>query len=121
MTRLFALFGMTLACVACYGVPDTEYNPSFAASGRVVDPEGKPIEGILAELGDSSTTTNEDGWFYVGGLRPTLELRDVDGVAGGGEFVSRVINVASYGTTAELGDIMLQRATAEEAKSDVNE
>ena len=46
LTRLFALFGMTLTCVACYGVEYQEYDPSFAASGRVVDEEGNPIQGI---------------------------------------------------------------------------
>lgn len=113
LTRLFALFGMTLTCVACYGVPEVEYNPTFAATGRVVNPEGKPIEGIRADIGGNTTTSDADGWFYVSGTTPSLELVDIDGLEGGGEFLPRVINVATHGGVAELGDVKLERVSEE--------
>ena len=61
LTRLFALFGMTLTCVACYGVPEAEYQPAWRANGRVVDPEGEAIKGIKVVLGDIKTYSGEDG------------------------------------------------------------
>ena len=67
LTRLFALFGMTLTCVACYGVPDAEYMPEWAASGRVVDPEGEPIEGIKVSMDGDVCLSNHNGRFYVEG------------------------------------------------------
>ena len=51
LTRLFALFGMTLTCVACYGVEYTEFHPEFGATGRVVDEQEQPIKGIKARCG----------------------------------------------------------------------
>ena len=51
LTRLFALFGMTLTCVACYGTPYEEYHPEYIISGRVVDTEGNAIKGIRVNNG----------------------------------------------------------------------
>ena len=61
LVRLFALFGMTLTCVACYGVEYTEFNPEFGASGRVVDEQNNPIEGIEASSGGYVTYTDANG------------------------------------------------------------
>lgn len=64
LTRLFALFGMTLTCVACYGTMYDEYHPEFAASGRVVDDENNPIENIEVSLG-SKTAYSKDRRAHV--------------------------------------------------------
>ena len=107
LTRLFALFGMTLTCVACYGVPEADYNPSFAASGRVVDPEGKPIKGIEAKMGSKSTYTDADGHFRLRGDSKTLILEDVDGEENGGEFVAAPIYLKS--DEADVGEVVMSR------------
>ena len=60
LTRLFALFGMSLTCVACYGTPYMGYDPDFVVSGRVVDEEGQPIKDISAEM-NVVTRTDEMG------------------------------------------------------------
>ncbi|MBQ8493172.1 MAG: hypothetical protein IJ464_02690 [Alistipes sp.] len=107
LTRLFALFGMTLTCVACYGVEYSEFHAEFGATGRVVDPEGNPIKGIEASVGDRATTTDDNGWFFVDGISPELNLEDVDGEANG-SFESRTITLGATGIV-ELGDVELKR------------
>lgn len=109
LVRLFALFGMTLTCVACYGVGYTEFNSEFGASGRVVDDAGTPIEGIEARCGDIVTTTNADGRFYVRSKSPYIVLTDVDGEANGGEFLEKSLTFNDSGTNVDLGDIELER------------
>ena len=110
LTRLFALFGMTLTCVACYGVEYTEFNPEFGAAGRVVDDGGTPIEGIeVNTIGSTKTYTSADGRFYVHGEIPHIEFRDIDGEANGGEFEDAYIILGENKTNIELGDIMLKR------------
>lgn len=112
LTRLFALFGMTLTCVACYGVPDAEYMPEWAASGRVVDPEGEPIEGIKVSMDGDVCLSNPNGRFYVEGNDPYLSFEDVDGKENGGEFKRREIFLYdSNGTYAgsDLGEVQLER------------
>ena len=109
LVRLFALFGMTLTCVACYGVMYTEFNPEFGASGRVVDDAGVPIEGIEARCGGNVTSTDAEGRFYVMIDSPYIVLTDVDGEANGGEFEERTITYNSSGKNIELGDIELTR------------
>jgi hypothetical protein len=109
LTRLFALFGMTLTCVACYGVEYTEFNPEFGAAGRVIDEEGTPIEGIRVHGSRAETSTDADGRFYVRAIEPFVILTDVDGEANGGEFEEKAISFNSTGTNIDLGDIELER------------
>lgn len=109
LTKLFALFGMTLTCVACYGVGYTEFNPEFSATGRVVDGEGNPIEGIEASIAPNKTTTDENGRFYISGGSPYIYFHDVDGQANGGEFIDQHIELEVEGQQLELGDITLER------------
>ena len=87
LTRLFALFGITLTCVACYGTPYEEFRPYFGASGRVVDEEGEPIPGIEASVGNNKVLTKADGHFYVESFDYSkLTLIDIDGEENGGDF-----------------------------------
>ena len=107
LTKLFALFGMTLTCVACYGVLEAEYHPEFAASGRVVDEHNNPIENIEVSLGANRSYSNADGRFYVSGQQNELRLTDVDGEANGGEFVEQVM-ILNNGTQ-DVGDVILEK------------
>lgn len=108
LTRLFALFGMTLTCVACYGVEYQEYDPSFAASGRVVDEEGNPIQGIRVKLGHE-TYTDAMGGFYAFGRSQHLEFEDVDGEDNGGEFLPHSITLERMGVAEDVGDVVLTK------------
>ena len=120
LTRLFALFGMTLTCVACYGTPYEEYRYDFGASGRVVDSKGEPINGIKVSTHGESMTTSSNGRFYVEGIDrgiATVSFDDVDGEANGGEFVSRHIDIGGE-AYSDLGDVVLLRADKEEDKSE---
>ena len=120
LTRLFALFGMTLTCVACYAPYGAEFNPNFEASGRVVDPEGEPIEGIHVSTDLYRSYTNELGEFRVAGRLSMVFLSDDDGELNGGEFQSETIELPTDQTWAEdeikvidLGDIELTRIDEE--------
>ena len=120
LTRLFALFGMTLTCVACYAPYGAEFNPNFEASGRVVDPEGEPIEGIHVSTDLYGSHTNESGEFRVAGRLSMVFLSDDDGELNGGEFQSETIELPTDQTWAEdeikvidLGDIELTRIDEE--------
>lgn len=120
LTRLFALFGMTLTCVACYAPYGAEFNPNFEASGRVVDPEGEPIEGIHVSTDLYGSYTNESGEFRVAGRLSMVFLSDDDGELNGGEFQSETIELPTDQTWAEdeikvidLGDIELTRIDEE--------
>lgn len=108
--RLFALCGMTLTCVACYGTGYDEYHAEFGASGRVVDPENNPIEGIEVSFSNKRVRTTEDGRFYIHARdinANTLILSDVDGEANGGEFADKYITL--HRPNADLGDIELTK------------
>lgn len=108
LLRLFALFGMTLTCVACYGTGYEEYHAEYGASGRVVDPQKSPIEGIEVSLGKNTTYTTEDGRFYIhSSYHSGLLLRDVDGRRNGGEFADKHIPLNQ--SDADLGDIELEK------------
>ena len=112
LTRLFALFGMTLTCVACYGTMYTEYDPMLRrASGIVEDSEGNPIEGIKVSTISTETYTNKDGWFYVQDIVGTAHFEDVDGEANGGKFQSRSINLTNERVDEyyDLGIVTLYR------------
>lgn len=121
LTRLFALFGMSLTCVACYACPDTEFNANFQASGRVVDPEGEPIEGIHVSTDTSWGETNKSGEFRVVGRSNVIDFLDDDGELNGGEFQPHRIELPTDQSWAEdeikvidLGDIELTRVISEE-------
>ena len=116
LTRLFALFGMTLTCVACYAPYDAEFNPNFEASGRVVDPEGEPIEGIHASTDLQGCYTNELGEFRIIGRLNHISFTDDDGELNGGEFQPHQIELPTDQSwveeeikVIELGDIELNR------------
>ena len=116
LTRLFALFGMSLTCVACYACPDTEFNANFQASGRVVDPEGEAIEGIHVSTDLVGSYTNKSGEFRVVGRLAEIHFLDDDGELNGGEFHLHTIQLPTDQTWAEeeikvldLGDIELKR------------
>ena len=114
LTRLFALFGMTLTCVACYAPYDAEFNPNFEASGRVVDPEGEPIEGIHASTDLQGCYTNELGEFRIIGRLNHISFTDDDGELNGGKFQPHQIELPTDQSWVEeeikvldLGDIEL--------------
>ena len=107
---------MSLTCVACYACPDTEFNANFQASGRVVDPEGEPIEGIHVSTDLVGGFTNKSGEFRVVGRLAEIHFTDDDGELNGGEFQLREIELPTDQTWAEeeikvieLGDIELNR------------
>lgn len=120
LTRLFALFGMSLTCVACYACPDTEFNANFQASGRVVDPEGEPIEGIHVTTDISWCDTNKSGEFRVVGRFAKVDFYDKDGPLNGGEFECYYHTITTDQSWTEgeievidLGDIELSRISKE--------
>ncbi|MBO7262954.1 MAG: hypothetical protein J6U93_00355 [Alistipes sp.] len=120
LTRLFALLGMSLTCVACYACPDTEFNPNFEASGRVVDPEGEPIEGIHVSTDLQGSFTNKSGEFRVVGRLADIYFSDDDGELNGGEFQPHQIELPTDQSWAEeeikvldLGDVKLSRVNEE--------
>lgn len=120
LTRLFALFGMSLTCVACYAPYEAEFNPNFQASGRVVDPEGEPIENIHVSTDLCGTFTNKSGEFRVVGQRSVVDLSDDDGELYGGEFQSHTIILPTDESWVEdeikvldLGDVVLKRVGEE--------
>ena len=116
LTRLFALFGMSLTCVACYAPYEAEFNPNFQASGRVVDPEGEPIEGIHVSTDLTGAYTTKSGEFRVVGRLAEIHFTDDDGELNGGEFQLHSIQLPTDQTWAEeeikvldLGDVELKR------------
>lgn len=109
LTRLFALFGMTLTCVACYGTPYEEYHPEYIISGRVVDTEGNAIKGIRVNNGGEFARTGEDGEFSVAGISDHIWFYDEDGEANGGEFEDREVTAPRHQYYVELGDVELKR------------
>ena len=119
LTRLFALFGFSLTCVACYGTMYDEYNPQYLVSGRVVDSDGKPIKDLEVSS-NQRTTTDSEGRFRLGASYATIRIEDVDGVENGGEFEPRELNIQdkySYGNyITDLGDIELKRKEEHKAE-----
>ena len=109
LTRLFALFGMTLTCVACYGTPYEEYHPEYITTGRVVDTEGNAIKGIWVETGGCNTRTSANGEFTVYGNSRDIWFEDDDGEANGGEFEDREVIAPRHQYYVELGDVELKR------------
>ena len=112
LTRLFALFGMTLTCVACYGTPYDEYHPEWSVSGRVVDISDEPIEGIKVSSRGHFTTSESDGRFWLHGNGNEIYFEDVDGMANDGEFEGLEINIDHYPdhqSNIDIGDVTLSR------------
>lgn len=126
---LLALLGFSTGCGRVeYGCP----NADFHISGRVVDPEGKPIPQIKISTDNYYTTfSDSEGNFtfddnYIS-LPQTIHLSDIDGEQNGGEFEDRELDIgASYVQTkkgknwyegaykAELGDVVLNQADDED-------
>ena len=111
---------MSLTCVACYACPDTEFNANFQASGRVVDPEGEPIEGIHVTTDISWCDTNKSGEFRVVGRFAKVDFYDKDGPLNGGEFEYYYHTIPTDQSWTEgeikvidLGDIELSRISEE--------
>lgn len=114
LTRLFALFGMSLTCVACYGTMYDEYRTYFSATGRVVDEAGNPIEGIKATMSGEHCLTDEDGRFFVEGYNHgMLHIRDIDGEENGGEYEDKDIDLGYQGQN-DVGIVTLKLKDKEE-------
>lgn len=112
LTRIFALFGMTLTCVACYGTEYTGFQTQFSASGRVCDKDGKPIQGIkVGMLAGGSTYTDNEGGFYVQGDTKAVTFTDVDGMENGGAFETLQCNLYTNGNDmhTDMGFVYLKR------------
>lgn len=113
LTRIFALFGMTLTCVACYGTEYTEFQPQFSSSGRVVDSERNPVEGIAVSLGQQPCYTNPNGRFYVEGTNSNVAIIDVDGEENGGQFETHYIQL--HDSHVDLGNVVIKRIDESES------
>lgn len=107
--------------MACYAPYDAEFNPNFQASGRVVDPEGEPIEGIHVSTDLQGSYTNKSGEFRVVGRLADIHFSDDDGELNGGEFQPHQIELPTDQSWAEeeikvieLGDIELTPVNNEE-------
>lgn len=97
---------MTLTCVACYGVPEAEYQGEYMASGRVVDPENNPIQGIKVSVEEGYRMyTDISGSFFISTDIPRLYIDDVDGEENGGEYESQQVDLTEQ--AYDLGDIVL--------------
>lgn len=107
LTRIFAMFGLTLTCVACYGSPWTEYNDTFSARGIVQDSDGNPIEGIRVGMAKDETYTNPDGRFFIQDIVRNVTFEDVDGEANGGEFITTTLLINDR--EEDLGIVTLYR------------
>jgi hypothetical protein len=73
----YGFYSLMLATVKVSG--DTRFDlqmfPPVSLRGRVLDPEGKPAEGIVVKLtgsGAPETMTNEEGVFLIEDVRPGL-------------------------------------------------
>ena len=111
LTRLLALFGISITTVACYGTPYDEYNPDFGTSGRVVDDGGNGIIGIEVTAGDEVSTSGTNGRFFITNDERVITFRDVDGEQNGGEFVERTITL--HEGVHDVGVVVLHRRTEE--------
>lgn len=138
---MLAASGLTFA--ACYGPMWVEYD----VKGRVVDPDGNPIEGIAVMLGycpydyyegdDSAdlsglrpdALTNARGEFRIrtnaDGGASTICLHDIDGPLNGGEFASQRVEVnfsrEDYGDPYEASGVEVVMIPKSAAKGDADE
>ena len=107
LTRLFALMGISITTVACYGTPYDEYHEEWGTSGRVVDDKGNAISGIQLSLGGDNDLSDDDGRFSLRATGGELLIQDIDGESNGGEFAARRIILSE--SDHYLGDIKLER------------
>lgn len=112
LTRLLALFGISITTVACYGTPYEEYNPEFGTSGRVVDDYGNGIIGIEVTAGDEVSTSGTNGRFFLSNAERVIAFRDVDGQQNGGEFEERTITLREG--VHDVGVVVMYRKSREE-------
>lgn len=104
-------FNLVSSCFYLYASPHADYE----AKGRVTDEEGNPVSGIMVDLatkyseggvavgepmGNDREATADDGTFHVKAADQyafpdslTVLFTDVDGVANGGEFLSKEVTV----------------------------
>lgn len=105
---LLSLIGFSAApmLTACYGSPYDDYDPDSMepfteVEGYVVSTEMTPIKGIRVSVGGLTTTTNEEGYFFVESpdypMYQTERLLavDIDGEENGGYFGSESVDVNS--------------------------
>ncbi len=89
-----ALFGGFLVCVSALGAADV--------SGTVLDPTGKPVEGVLVESEGVETRSNERGEYRL----RSLPMGDLELWAVSPDFEPVTLSIAS--TDEGLVDIVLQ-------------
>lgn len=88
---------LIIGMAAEYGTPTMD----FEVSGKVVDQNSAPIEGIQVRCmtydapGHSTTLTAKDGSFSISGksMSALLEFSDIDGPENGGEFATKMENI----------------------------
>lgn len=121
LTKFFALFGITLTAVACYGVPYDEFEPkpiipedTYYGHGIVVDSSHKPIQGIRVTIGKDECITDSQGWFDVGDEGDNvIVFSDIDGEKNGGEFKEHTIRLLDTGATY-FKNVVLYRVDEEQ-------
>lgn len=107
LTRLFALFGITLTCVACYGTEYVDYYDVYKARGIVQDSDGNPINGIKVSMSSRESYTNQEGRFYIQDITRSVTFEDVDGAENGGEFITTTRKIE--GEDEDFGIVTLYR------------
>lgn len=121
LTKFFALFGITLTAVACYGVPYEDFEPkpnvpedTYLSHGKVVDSSHKPIQGIRVTIGADECITDSRGWFDVGDEGDNvIVFSDIDGTENGGEFREHTIRLLDTGYTY-FDEVVLYRVDEEQ-------
>lgn len=105
---LLSLIGFSAApmLTACYGSPYDDYvldsmEPFTEVEGYVVSTEMTPIKGIKVSVNGLTTTTNEEGHFFVESpdypmyQSEWLLAEDIDGDENGGYFGSASVSVTN--------------------------
>ena len=105
---LLSLMGFSVApmLTACDGSPYDDYDPDSSApftdvEGYVVSTEMMPIKGIRVSVNGLTTTTNDEGHFFVESpdypmyQSEWLLAEDIDGDENGGYFGSASVSVTN--------------------------
>lgn len=105
---LLSLIGFSAApmLTACYGSPYDDYDPDrmepfTEVEGYVVSTEMTPIKGIKVSVNGLTTTTNDEGHFFVESpdypmyQSEWLLAEDIDGEENGGYFGSASVSVTN--------------------------
>lgn len=105
---LLSLIGFSAApmLTACYGSPYDDYAPDSMepfteVEGYVVSTEMTPIKGIKVSVNGLTTTTNDEGHFFVESpdypmyQSEWLLAEDIDGEENGGYFGSASVSVTN--------------------------